>query len=494
MFYCPYCGLEMEKVTEDFFASRSLVCRCGRRWTAFAQGATQEQALKLARSFNRHRRETKRQASEPKELASLKTRAKRYLDARERWKDAGEPNRSQERIDHIYDTHCSPCEYFEKGLCKHRKCGCHINRRRFMNKLVYATERCDPMNKWGPILVSIITPGLRQGGAERWVSWLVEHCDPTVIRMSVVAITGSRNRTDTLLANKIAEHCPVLPIDRAANFVTDSEVIVCWGMRSLPRDIASFGGKIINVSHGSSSRVAHMLSGNISKQATHRVAVSQESAKVFPDGSKVDVIYNGVDLERCEPKKSRASVRKKWGVGDDDRLICFIGRLNKDKRPELAAEACEILGEPYRAIYVGPEDATKIMQPVILKKSDRSVFVPAMEQIGDALGAVDLYALPSKHEAMSMTLTEAWAAGTPTVATPVGAVPELEQMHGQLTVRIAVDAAAEDMALAIKSALSTANETVVGRAKDVAREHYSVATMAANWNRYIFNAAGRMLE
>jgi hypothetical protein len=72
-----------------------------------------------------------------------------------KWMQAGQPVRTQEEIDQIFETHCRSCEHFKplkhrpgRGHC--RLCGCRCkNKRKFMNKLAWRTEQCpaDPP-KW----------------------------------------------------------------------------------------------------------------------------------------------------------------------------------------------------------------------------------------------------------------------------------------------------------------------------------------------------------
>lgn len=78
--------------------------------------------------------------------------AKRYLEEKAKWKKAGKPVRSDERIKELFAI-CSPCEYYKlktdhSGSCG--ICGCNIkNRITSLNKLAWATTRCPLENpKW----------------------------------------------------------------------------------------------------------------------------------------------------------------------------------------------------------------------------------------------------------------------------------------------------------------------------------------------------------
>ena len=105
--------------------------------------------------------------------------------------------------------------------------------------------------------------------------------------------------------------------------------------------------------------------------------------------------------------------------------------------------------------------------------------------MGDVYNALDCFVLASPHEAFSLALAEAWYCGIPTVSTPVGAVPELEKLHEQLTVRVPVRPSGEQLADAVREAMSDANRPVIQRAQKAVAEHYTVEKMGARWSQYI---------
>ncbi len=78
---------------------------------------------------------------------------KQYEEEKEKWREAGEPLRSKERIREIYDENCSPCEHFIKisryiGQCD--ICTCFLRRAGTnLNKIAFATTRCPlPEPRW----------------------------------------------------------------------------------------------------------------------------------------------------------------------------------------------------------------------------------------------------------------------------------------------------------------------------------------------------------
>jgi len=148
-------------------------------------------------------------------------------------------------------------------------------------------------------------------------------------------------------------------------------------------------------------------------------------------------------------------------MGPDEIAIGYIGRFSFAKNPMAAAIAAAELGPPYRAVYVGPSHPQ--LAQILGQFDPPPVQVPRTEQIGDVLRGLDCLVLASRTEGFSLALTEAWYCGVPTVATPVGAVPELEERFGPLTVRVPMEPSAAELADGVKEALAAESVDRQGR-------------------------------
>ena len=82
------------------------------------------------------------------------------------------------------------------------------------------------------------------------------------------------------------------------------------------------------------------------------------------------------------------------------------------------------LGLGYRAVYVG-KGYGEDLRPAARTITPDAIFVPPMQQVGDALHALDCLIIASPAEGFSMILIESLMAGLPVVATPVGVVLDL---------------------------------------------------------------------
>ncbi len=127
-------------------------------------------------------------------------------------------------------------------------------------------------------------------------------------------------------------------------------------------------------------------------------------------------------------------LKKRFGVGEDERLVLAVGRLSQEKghldlitafarlhnaRPDLAAKLV-IVGD-------GPERARLEVVAAAFDLNERVIFAGQTNNVGVFYAAADLLVLPSHSEGSPNVLLEGMAAGVPVVATRVGGVPEIAE-------------------------------------------------------------------
>jgi D-inositol-3-phosphate glycosyltransferase len=152
------------------------------------------------------------------------------------------------------------------------------------------------------------------------------------------------------------------------------------------------------------------------------------------DAARVRVVPCGVDPVLFSPL-GRHAARQRIGVGDDERLVLYVGRFAPEKGLErlLRAIAAMPALPRLRLVVVGGEgDAdpqTGRMRAVAqsLGVGDRVAFAGRVEhpELPAYYSAADALALPSAYESFGMVGLEALACGTPVAATRVGAMDEL---------------------------------------------------------------------
>lgn len=199
---------------------------------------------------------------------------------------------------------------------------------------------------------------------------------------------------------------------------------------------------------------------------------------------KACTIYNGADLEIYNPTnrdRLRGELRTELGIGPDQAVIAFLGRLDPQKDPLQLVPTLTRLCERY------PE-----IDPILLVAGDgalRPRLVGAAEQAGQArrvrilgwrndaprvLAAADVLYLPSRWEGLPLTLVEAACMSIPAVATDVKGNREAIE-HERTGVLVTVgDTDAAACALG-EILTSPARAEQLGRASaERARERYNV--------------------
>lgn len=181
-------------------------------------------------------------------------------------------------------------------------------------------------------------------------------------------------------------------------------------------------------------------------------------SEIGVQSSRVDQIYNGVDLLKFSP--DRPPVDGKF-VGlippSPDRIVLgTVGRLAAVKNQELLVRAFDTLNrrgiQPHREIcllIVGDGPQAEYLSAVIndLSLQDLVYLTGDRDDIPELLRIMDVFVLPSLAEGISNTLLEAMATGLPLIATDVGGNPEVVRngVNGFLVPSADVEAMADAM-------------------------------------------------
>jgi L-malate glycosyltransferase len=144
---------------------------------------------------------------------------------------------------------------------------------------------------------------------------------------------------------------------------------------------------------------------------------------------RIEVVYNGVDVDRFASLPSPSKAKQDLGLPPDKLVILQVGtfRAVKDQPTAIRAFAHVLRTFP-EAIMVfagdGPilDECRKLASDLHL---DNSVFfLGSRQDIPQVLAAADLMLMTSLSEAHSVSLLEGMAARLPIVATRVGGIPE----------------------------------------------------------------------
>ena len=152
------------------------------------------------------------------------------------------------------------------------------------------------------------------------------------------------------------------------------------------------------------------------------------------DPERVQVIYNGVDLERFKPMKhGGAAVREKLGIPQHAVVAATVRRLVYKNGIDTLLEAANITAKKnpnlvYLVIGKGPDSADVKSRAAHLGIEDNFVLAGFVsdEDLPSFYNAADFFVLPSKSgEGLPLVALEAMACGLPIVATAVGGIGEI---------------------------------------------------------------------
>lgn len=155
--------------------------------------------------------------------------------------------------------------------------------------------------------------------------------------------------------------------------------------------------------------------------------------------SHIHVITPGADIECFTPGSDRATerTRRELGIPLRDRVVGFVGRLQRLKGPQVLLRAMAQLmrenpGAALRVVFcggasgAGPDSREALEELAVeLGVASKVRFLsprPAPE-LAYLYQALDVVAVPSYNESFGLVALEAQACGTPVVATRVGGLP-----------------------------------------------------------------------
>jgi len=173
------------------------------------------------------------------------------------------------------------------------------------------------------------------------------------------------------------------------------------------------------------TRVADAVNGRLLDRFDAIVAASAFAADEFTRLGATNVVRVplGVDLETFHPPHGGG------GSGAHPPTVNWLGRMSKEKRPELAVETLRVLvhrGVDVRMVLVGdgPMRATLERAAAGLPATFAG-HVGDRRRLAELLGQADVALNVCPAETFGLSILEAMACGTPAVAPNVGAAPEL---------------------------------------------------------------------
>lgn len=193
--------------------------------------------------------------------------------------------------------------------------------------------------------------------------------------------------------------------------------------------------------------------------------------RIVPE-RKIAVVRNGINVERfkgsgdypsdgprvegandqsragCHPSGEYVRLRRELGIPSGAKVVGTVGRLSEIKRQDVLLRGFARLVRDSDRHYPSPPPEAQRPALHLLLVGDGPMRAE-LEQLAGEIGVrelvhfagyqaqpekylrlMDVFALTSRSEGMPLAILEAWAAGVPVVASPVGGIPELVD-HGQ---------------------------------------------------------------
>jgi glycosyltransferase involved in cell wall biosynthesis len=202
---------------------------------------------------------------------------------------------------------------------------------------------------------------------------------------------------------------------------------------------------------------------------------------------KVQLVENGVPTDQIRPTGRSAGFRMAAGVPSDARVIGTVARLHPVKNHEMLIRAFANVRSriPNAFLLLVGDGSQRLAVEDQVQRLGLSDAVRITGVVPDAtpfLNEMDVFALPSHIEGLSISLLEAMACEVPIVATAVGGTPALLR-HGQIgSLTPAGDADAfADAVVSVLTGPCVRNRTQAARA--IVETHYSVRKMVSEYER-----------
>jgi glycosyltransferase involved in cell wall biosynthesis len=280
---------------------------------------------------------------------------------------------------------------------------------------------------------------------------------------------------------------------------TGIELIHAHGSRgALYAGLAMRGRSVPLVWHVRVARRDPWLDPLLTRLATAIVANSRATAERFDGCSrssgKVQVVHNGVDLDRFSEVAGGSVDRRRLGVSEGAKLVTYVGRVEEAKGVDLLLQAAELVSRSVadvRFLIVGDGPQRPPLEAWCRRRSLPVTFFGRRSDVPEFLSLCEAVVLPSRHEGFGRILIEAMAAGVPVVATAVGGVPEVCESGKTGLLVPPEDPAALAEAIIDTLTNETATQTRAAQAKAEVRARFSLDQHVASIMRLYDSLLGR---
>jgi glycosyltransferase involved in cell wall biosynthesis len=187
---------------------------------------------------------------------------------------------------------------------------------------------------------------------------------------------------------------------------------------------------------GGAGCIYRLLLGRLGPRADAIIANSEATkaavqAVLSRGDIPITVVANFIDMSRFDPDSHDRNVtRQSLGLGDDEFVVGFVGRLDRAKGVDLLIDAAAILNDASRGVRIvivgdGPERNRLEQQVRRLGLDGVVVLAGLQENTAAVMRAFDAGVVPSRREAFGIAALEMMRMKVPVIVSPVGGLPEL---------------------------------------------------------------------
>ncbi|MFI8377988.1 glycosyltransferase family 4 protein [Leeuwenhoekiella sp. NPDC079379] len=231
-------------------------------------------------------------------------------------------------------------------------------------------------------------------------------------------------------------------------------------------------------------------SSNITNILCVSKAVEKVLQPIIKDHSKIEVIYDGIDVEKYTQATDKDYVRKLLKLNPDAKIVGTLAGLVPQKDIHTFIKAAAYIKKELKSevkfVIAGDGPLLKeLMEFAALLKMEHDIFFLGFRNDGpQLLKGFDVLMLSSKTEGLPLVILEAFATRTPVVSTDAGGVDEgvTNEINGFI-VPVENDQALAKRALQVLNDENLAN-TFTQKSEKLVREKFTLDVMKSNYKKF----------
>jgi glycosyltransferase involved in cell wall biosynthesis len=170
--------------------------------------------------------------------------------------------------------------------------------------------------------------------------------------------------------------------------------------------------------------------------------VCEELEEIGISRQRIRYIPNGVNTERFKPFNNKKSLRKKFGIPEEDLIILSLGRLTDQKQPQKLIEVFSVIEKKIKdatLVIAGKGELLDKTKEFAKQKKIKNIrFLGYVDDTGipDLYACSDLFIIASKYEGGEppLTVAEAMASGLPCIVSDIPNLRFIEDIKAGIVV------------------------------------------------------------